>query len=123
MIPFLVALPIVLLHDVALRRWSHTAGRMSPQFKDGTDLLPFLPRHLWVLVYLFSLCLIAWALPKWEAPAKWRARGLRFPVVPALLLAVPTCAALWLHPSIRPDLATWPLPFELFHFGFARRDA
>lgn len=111
-LPFLFALPVVLLLDFALRNWSHSLGLMSPQFTGGVGFL-FLPRHLWFLVYLFTLCLLAWAAPKWNAPARWLAKE---PLL-ALLLVVPTCLALWLHPSNRPDLALWPLPFELFHFG------
>jgi len=115
-IPFGVALPLVVLLDVALRRWSHSLGLMSPLFKDGTQVL-LLPRHLWFLVYLFSFCLIAWAAPKWEAPVKWLRKALRFPVLVALSFAALTCAALWFHPSNRPDRSLWPMPFEVFHYG------
>ncbi len=114
-LPFLVALPCVLALDVVLRRWSQSSGLMSPQFQDGTGVL-LLPRHLWFLVYLFTFCVLAWAAPKWDAPARWMRSALRHPVL-TLVLAVPTCAALWIHPAIRPDLAMWPMPFEVFHFG------
>ena len=115
-IPFAVALPVVLVLDVVLRRWSQSLGLLSPEFHDGTGLL-LLPRHLWFLVYLFAMCLLAWASPTWEAPARWLARGLKFPPLLVVVLAVPTCAALLFHPSNRPDEALWPLPFELFHYG------
>lgn len=115
-LPFLVALPVVLWLDVVVRGWSQSAGLMSPQFQDGARFI-LRPRHLWFLVYLFTLCVLAWALPKWEAPARWVRSLLRFPALLAVVLALPTCAALWLHPSNRPDLALWPLPFELFHYG------
>lgn len=115
-IPFLVALPIVLALDVALRSWSQSSGLMSAQFKDGADLLA-LPRHLWFLVYLFTFCVLAWIAPKWDAPSRWLRSGLRFPLAPTGLLAALTCLGLWLHPSNRPDLAMWPMPFEVFHYG------
>lgn len=115
-LPFLVALPIVLALDVALRTWSQSSGLMSPQFQDGTKFL-LLPRHLWFLVYLFTFCVLAWLAPKWDAPARWLRSGLRFPIRPALVLASLTCLGLWAHPSNRPDLALWPTPFEVFHYG------
>lgn len=115
-LPLASALPLVLLLDVALRQWSHSRGLMSPAFKDGTGFL-LVPRHLWFLVYLFTLCVAAWAVPKWDAPARWMKSALRFPPLLALGLVVPTCLALSFHPSNRPDEALWPLPFELFHFG------
>ena len=115
-IPFAVALPVVLVLDVVLRRWSQSLGLLAPEFKEGTGLL-FLPRHLWFLVYLFVMCLFAWASPKWEAPSRWLGRGVKFPSLLVLGLAVPTCAALFFHPSNRPDEALWPRPFEFFHYG------
>ena len=115
-IPFAVALPLVVLLDAALRRWSFSQGLMSPQFKDGTGVL-LLPRHLWVLVYLFTFCVLAWAAPKWEAPERWLRSALRIPVLTALGLATLTCAGLWFHPANRPDQALWPMPFEVFHYG------
>jgi glucans biosynthesis protein C len=115
-IPFVVALPLVLGLDVALRSWAQSRGLMSPQFADGARFLPH-PRHLWFLVYLFTLCVLAWAAPRWELPARALKTVLRFPLLLALLLTALTCAGLWLHPDNRPDLAMWPLPFELLHFG------
>lgn len=115
--PFLVALPVVLLLDLLLRRWSHSLGLMSPRFEAGTEF-HLTPLHLWFLVYLFALCLLAWAAPKWDGPARWVRRALRFPPLLLLGFALPTAAALWVHPEVRPDLALWPLPSELFHYGW-----
>lgn len=115
-LPFVVALPIVLGLDAALRGWSHSAGLMAPDFHDGLGLI-LLPRHLWFLVYLFTFCVLAWAAPRWEGPARVVRRLLGVPVVLALLGAVPTCLALFFHPSNRPDEALWPRPFEAFHYG------
>jgi glucans biosynthesis protein C len=116
-VPLLVALPVVLLLDFALRRWSLSLELMSPRYAAGGDF-HLTPVHLWFLVYLFTLCLLAWAAPKWDGPARLIRSAVRFPPLLLLGLAVPTCAALWLHPEIRPDLALWPLPFELFHYGW-----
>jgi len=115
-LPFVVALPIVLLLDAGLRDWSHSAGLMSADFHEGLGVLP-LPRHLWFLVYLFTFCVLAWGAPRWEAPAQLVRRALGRPVLLAFLLAVPTCLALFFHPSNRPDEALWPRPFEAFHYG------
>lgn len=115
-LPFLVALPIVLGLDAALRQWSHAAGLMAPDFHEGLGLLP-LPRHLWFLVYLFTFCGLAWAAPRWDGPERLLRRALSVPALLALGLAVPTCLALFFHPSNRPDEALWPRPFEAFHYG------
>ncbi len=115
LVPLLVALPVVLGLDVALRRWSHALGLMSPQYEVGTAFRAT-PLHLWFLIYLWVFCAIAWAAPKWELPSRLVTRALRFP--PALLLlAIPTCVGLWLHPDNQPDAHLWPMPFELFHHG------
>jgi glucans biosynthesis protein C len=115
-LPFLVALPFVFALDVAVRSWSQSAGLMSPQFQDGARFLA-LPRHLWFLVYLFTFCVLAWVTPKWDGPSRWLRAALRLPLLPTVVLTALTCAGLWLHPSNRPDLALWPRPFEVFHFG------
>lgn len=116
-VPLLFALPVVLALDLALRRWSASLELMSPQFVAGTDF-HLAPVHLWFLVYLFTLCLAAWAAPRWDGPSRVVRRALRFPPLLLLALALPTCAALGLHPEIRPDLALWPLPFEWLHYGW-----
>ena len=108
---------MVLLLDWGLRQWSHSLGLMSPRYEAGADF-HLAPVHLWFLVYLFTLCGLAWAAPRWDGPARLIRNAVRFPPLLLLGLALPTCAALWLHPEIRPDLALWPLPFELFHYGW-----
>jgi peptidoglycan/LPS O-acetylase OafA/YrhL len=115
LVPLLVALPVVLWLDVQLRQWSHALGLMSPEYAVGTGFRAT-PLHLWFLIYLWSFCALAWALPRWSWPFKLVERALSFPPS-LLLLAAFTCAGLALHPENKPDLHFWPMPFEAFHFG------
>jgi peptidoglycan/LPS O-acetylase OafA/YrhL len=73
--------------------------------------------HLWFLVYLFTFCALAWALPSWRAPSRWLERGLRAPPVLLVVLSAPSALLLWLHPEMRPDLALYPRPVEVLHYG------
>lgn len=115
-VPFLVALGPVLALDIAVRTWSRASGLMSPAYEVQDHLRPS-PLHLWFLVYLFTFCVLAWLAPAWTGPS----RAVRFVVTrfpPALLvLALPTCVGLWLHPENRPDAHFWPMPFEVLHYG------
>lgn len=117
LVPFFFALPLTLLSDVFLRRWSASLGLMSPEYERGTDI-HFYSLHLWFLVYLFCYCVVAWAMSRWATGAQWFIRRVRQPIRLLLLFAVPTCVGLVLHPENRPDNALYPLPYEFFHFGF-----
>ncbi|MGV3620795.1 MAG: acyltransferase family protein [Archangium sp.] len=112
LIPMLVALPVVLACDFAVRRASFEWGLMSPEYAKGAGLR-FSPVHLWFLIYLWCFHVVAWVVP---STTLFSARALKFPPV-LLLLAVPTCVGLWLHPENKPDLFFWPQPFEFFHYG------
>ncbi len=115
LVPLLVALPFVLAADFALRRASFELGTMSPAYALGAHFR-LAPVHLWFLIYLWCFCALAWALPTWSAPSLLVRRALNF--APSLvLLAVPTCLGLWLHPENKPDLFFWPQPFEFLHYG------
>lgn len=116
LVPFVFALPLVVVLDVLLRRQALALGLMSPEYGPGARV-HLSPVHLWFLVYLWSFCALAVALPAWGAPSRLVERALtRFP--PALLLlAVPTSLGLLLHPENQPQAHLWPLPFEAFHYG------
>lgn len=115
LVPFLVALPLVVLFDDWIRRFALDLGLMSPEFKTGTQPR-FSPMHLWFLVYLSVYCALGLALARWKTPARWVRKALAF--APSLLvLAIPTGLGLFLHPENRPAIALWPMPFEFVHFG------
>lgn len=113
--PLVVALPLTLLVDWAVRDASQRHGLMAAAYEPGAAFR-FLPLHLWFVLYLFSYCLAAWALPALGWPARAFHALLR--VAPRLLLfAVLTCLLLWAHPDNRPDQHFWPMPFEWLHYG------
>lgn len=114
--PLVVAIPLMLMLDVVLRRCSSALGLLPAAFELGTQLR-FWPLHLWFLIYLFVLCLIAWAMPEWKQPVALLRKLLRWPTVVLLMMLVPTLTGLWFHPDNRPDTTYWPKPFELLHFG------
>lgn len=111
LVPMLVALPLVLACDFALRRASSELGLMSSAYTTGADFR-VAPLHLWFLIYLWCFNVLAWLAPK----TTLFTRALKF-APSLLLLAVPTCVGLWLHPENKPDLFFWPQPFELAHYG------
>lgn len=115
LVPLLVALPVVLACDFALRRASFEYGLMSEDYALGADFR-FAPVHLWFLIYLWCFCVIAWAAPTTPFFTQLISRASKF--APSLLvLAVPTCVGLWFHPENKPDHFFWPQPFELLHYG------
>ena len=113
--PLLAALPVTVLVDWLVRRASHAQGLMSADYEAGAAFR-FIPLHLWFLIYLFTYCLAAWALPKAAWPAKVMTYALQFPPV-LLLFAVPTYLGLQHHPENRPDQFFWPMPYEWLHYG------
>lgn len=115
LVPLLVALPVVLACDFALRRASFELGTMSPDYAPGAGFR-FAPVHLWFLIYLWCFCAVAWLLPRTDFFTNTLRRALNF-APSLLLLAAPTCVGLWLHPESRPDRFFWPQPFELAHYG------
>ena len=116
LVPLAVALPIVLGLDVLLRRASHARGLMSAEYLPGTAF-HLAPVHLWFLVYLFTFCVLAWALPTWSGPSRFVARLLRWPPLLLGVFAIPSAALLWWQPEMRPDTALWPKPLEVLHYG------
>jgi glucans biosynthesis protein C len=115
LVPLLVATPVILFLDVTLRSASQARGLMSPLFETGAGFRAA-PLHLWFLISLCVFCALAFFAPSWSGPPKWLQRALHFPPL-LLLLAVPTCVGLWLHPENKPDLHFWPMPYETFHYG------
>lgn len=116
-VPFLVAWPVVLVLDQALRAASLGRGLMAVEYGPQAAWR-VTPVHLWFLVYLFAFCAVAWALAKrgWTGHARL-AWLVKRPELLLLVFAVPTCAGLWWHPENRPDAHLWPTPFEVLHYG------
>lgn len=118
-IPFAVALPITLLADVAVRRWSLAAGLMSPDYAPQAGLRAA-PVHLWFLEYLFVFCVVAWALAHVGAEGLRASRGLasllRVPEV-LLVLSVPLGLALVQWGEVLPARSFLPDLPAAVHYG------
>lgn len=115
LVPFAAALPLSLLADLALRRWSSSRGTLSPAYQPAPDALRLAPMHLWFLEYVFLFCAATWVLVRLFGPPK-RQWTLRTPEL-LLLLAVPTAWGLVLTPEPRPDQTFVPLLAVLVHHG------
>lgn len=118
-VPFVVALPLTVLADVAVRRWAKAEGVMAPDFaaQDGFRVLPM---HLWFLEFLFLYCVVAWALARAGLEGKAVSRGLgallKVPEV-LLVLAVPVGVGLMRWPELRPAASFLPEVHSLLHYG------
>lgn len=115
LVPFTVALPLSIVADVMLRRWSSARGTLSPAYQPPLDALRLAPLHLWFLEYVFLFCAATWLLVRLFGQPK-RQWTLRAPEL-LLLLALPTAWGLVLAPEPRPDLTFVPVPAALGHHG------
>lgn len=119
LVPFAVALPLVLVLDVAVRTWSQARGLMAPTYALGVSPR-YVPLHLWFLEYLFLFCLVAYLVARAGVTGAAVSRALRVALrVPEVLLvlAVPTGLALMQHPELKPDLSFVPEPASVLHYA------
>lgn len=119
LVPFAVALPFTVLAEVATRRWSLAAGRMSAEFaaQHGFRVLPM---HLWFLEYLFLFSLAGWALARLHLEGLGASRALaKVLKVPELLLLLggPLGLGLMRFTELRPAASFVPHPHPLLHYG------
>jgi glucan biosynthesis protein C len=79
LVPFTVALPLSIVADVMLRRWSSARGTLSPAYQPPLDALRLAPLHLWFLEYVFLFCAATWLLVRLFGQPKrqWDAAGPR----------------------------------------------
>jgi peptidoglycan/LPS O-acetylase OafA/YrhL len=118
-VPFVVALPVTVLADVAVRRWAKVEGVMAATFS-AQDAFRVLPMHLWFLEYLFLYCLAAWALGRVGVEGRRASRILAVVLAaPELLLAlsVPLGLALLRWNELRPAASFLPDAHAFLHYG------
>lgn len=120
MVPFLVAAPLAVALDAALRGWSRAQGTL--QAPDGWLARPL---HLWFLEYLFLFCLLAAAAKRvpGRGLAALTARALQAPEALAALALLTGAALRWLpeakpSDSFVPQLATVALYLPFFALGW-----
>ncbi len=116
LVPLVVAAPLAIVVDVALRRWVVARGQFCP-FGVGVR---FEPGHLWFLEVLFVFSLVAWAAARagvtGAAASRLLGRALSVPEV-LMFLGLLTGLGGVLHPELRPDRSFVPDPATLAHHG------
>jgi len=120
MVPFLVAAPLAVACDLALRSWSQARGLL--QVTAGWQARPV---HLWFLEYLFLFCLLAAAALKlpWRSAPALAARALQVPEALLGLALLTGAAQRWLpeakpSESFVPQLASVALYLPFFALGW-----
>lgn len=117
--PLVVATPMLVLFDWALRQWSAARGLLSPTYPGGTDWL-LRPLHLWFLEYLLLFVAAAWALTRCGlhvAPLVRLLRlGLRRPEL-LLVLSLLTALARLLLGEPTPAFGFAPEAASVAHFA------
>lgn len=113
--PLLVLAPLVVLFDVAMRRWSASRGTLSPDYAGFVDVM-VRPLYLWFLYYL-TMFTVAAAFVRKSTPL-W---------VPIVVTAI---VSYWV-PEPAPAFSYIPDPISILYFGgffafgytlFERRD-
>ena len=80
MVPFLVATPLSVAADTAIRRFALSEGVMDARY-DVQGAWVFRPLHLWFLEYLFLFCVAAWLVSKTRLTVRLEGLFARAPEV------------------------------------------
>jgi len=113
-VPFLVAVPLSVLSDTAIRRLSAARGVLNPEYPGQAEVL-FRPLHLWFLEYAFLFCVAAWGLRSLAAQRRFDAL-VKVPEV-VLLGSLATAATVWVFDEPQPAFSFLPQPGSVLYFG------
>jgi glucans biosynthesis protein C len=113
-VPFLVAVPLSVVSDVAIRRLSAARGVLNPGYPGQAEVL-WRPLHLWFLEYAFLFCVVAWVLRGLSAQ-RWFDALVKVPEA-MLLGSLATAATVHVFKEPQPAFSFLPQPGAVLYFG------